>query len=36
MKKIIGLNKIKQLKELEMNKDKYINDIKEIKRKYEN
>ena len=36
MKKIIGLNKIKHLKELEMNKDKYINDIKEIKRKYEN
>ena len=36
IKKVIKLNKIRNLKELKINEDKYINDINEIKRKYEN
>ena len=35
-RKIIKLNKIQKLKELKSNKDKYMNDIDDIKRKYEN
>ena len=34
-KQIIKVNKIKKIKELKSNKDKYIDDINEIKRKYE-
>ena len=36
VKQIIKVNKIKKIKELKSNKDKYIDDINEIKRKYEN
>ena len=34
--KIMKMNKIRKIKELKLNEEKYINDINEIKRKYEN